>query len=135
MLMEPPLTHEGHSVGVVVGGGGARGIAHLDVIWALEEAGIPVGIVGGTSIGSLMRGMYSREADQYCDTDRSFWNNALGYWGYLFYLSKFYEVVDTIIILKGCRSSLLQTYHHAGAMITMWSGVHYQATSIWIFVV
>ncbi|KAF9897341.1 hypothetical protein BX616_005764, partial [Lobosporangium transversale] len=72
----------------------------------------------------------------YCDTDKSLWNNALGYWGYLFYLSKFYEVIDTIIIiLKGRRSSLLQTYHHAGAMITMWSGINYQATPIWIFVV
>ncbi|KAF9179866.1 hypothetical protein BGZ51_006470 [Haplosporangium sp. Z 767] len=74
--------------------------------------------------------------DAYCDTDRSLWNGSLGYWGYLFYLSKFYEVIDTIIIiLKGRRSSLLQTYHHAGAMITMWSGINYQATPIWIFVV
>ncbi|KAF9110663.1 hypothetical protein BGX27_006036 [Mortierella sp. AM989] len=74
--------------------------------------------------------------DAYCDTDRSFWNNSLGYWGYIFYLSKFYEVIDTIIIiLKGRRSSLLQTYHHAGAMITMWTGIRYQATAIWIFVI
>ncbi|KAG0048742.1 hypothetical protein BGZ83_006345 [Gryganskiella cystojenkinii] len=74
--------------------------------------------------------------DAYCDTDNSLWNSALGYWGYLFYLSKFYEVIDTIIIiLKGRRSSLLQTYHHAGAMITMWSGIKYQAVPIWIFVV
>ncbi|KAI8598124.1 fatty acid elongase [Dissophora ornata] len=65
-----------------------------------------------------------------------FWNNALGYWGYLFYLSKFYEIIDTIIIiLKGRRSSLLQTYHHAGAMITMWSGIKYQSNPIWLFVV
>ncbi|KAF9434254.1 hypothetical protein BGZ76_008325 [Entomortierella beljakovae] len=72
----------------------------------------------------------------YCDTDRSLWNNGLGYWGYIFYLSKFYEVIDTIIILmKGRRSSTLQTYHHAGAMITMWSGIRYQTTPIWIFVV
>ncbi|KAF9171516.1 hypothetical protein BGX21_007828 [Mortierella sp. AD011] len=74
--------------------------------------------------------------DAFCDIDRSFWNNALGYWGYIFYLSKFYEVIDTIIIiLKGRRSSLLQTYHHAGAMITMWSGIKYQASPIWIFVI
>ncbi|CAG8690515.1 36992_t:CDS:2, partial [Racocetra persica] len=60
--------------------------------------------------------------DAYCDRDGSFWDDALGYWGYLFYLSKFYEVIDTIIIiLKSRRSSLLQTYHHAGAMITMWA--------------
>ncbi|KAF8977924.1 hypothetical protein BGZ46_007000 [Entomortierella lignicola] len=74
--------------------------------------------------------------DAFCDKDQSFWNNALGYWGYIFYLSKFYEVIDTIIILlKGRRSSILQTYHHAGAMITMWSGIRYQANPIWLFVV
>ncbi|KAG1142921.1 hypothetical protein G6F37_006019 [Rhizopus arrhizus] len=74
--------------------------------------------------------------DAYCDVDGSFWDEALGYWGYLFYLSKFYEVVDTaIILIKGRRSSLLQTYHHSGAMITMWSGIRYKAQPIWIFVV
>ncbi|KAI8329854.1 ELO family [Chlamydoabsidia padenii] len=74
--------------------------------------------------------------DAYCDKDGFLWDNALGYWGYLFYLSKFYEVIDTmIILLKGRRSSLLQTYHHAGAMITMWAGIRYRAQPIWIFVV
>ncbi|CAO3702723.1 unnamed protein product [Rhizopus stolonifer] len=74
--------------------------------------------------------------DAYCDVDRMLWDDALGFWGYLFYLSKFYEVVDTaIILLKGRRSSLLQTYHHSGAMITMWSGMRYRAQPIWIFVV
>ncbi|CAI2174781.1 6253_t:CDS:2 [Funneliformis geosporum] len=47
-----------------------------------------------------------------------------------------YEVIDTVIILlKGRRSSFLQTYHHAGAMITMWSGMNFKAPPIWIFVV
>ncbi|KAF9971874.1 phosphatidylcholine and lysophosphatidylcholine phospholipase [Actinomortierella ambigua] len=54
----------GRSVGVVLGGGGARGIAHLGVIRALEEAGIPVDIVGGTSMGAFIGGLYAREADQ-----------------------------------------------------------------------
>ena len=55
---------------------------------------------------------------------------------YLFYLSKFYEVIDTAIILaKGKKSPLLQTYHHAGAMITMFSGAKFLATPIWLFVV
>ncbi|CAO3615254.1 unnamed protein product [Cunninghamella blakesleeana] len=72
----------------------------------------------------------------YCDKDSFLWNDSLGYWGYIFYLSKFYEVIDTmIILLKGRRSSLLQTYHHAGAMITMWSGIRFRAPPIWIFVV
>ncbi|CAG8783878.1 11789_t:CDS:2, partial [Gigaspora rosea] len=75
-------------------------------------------------------------SDAFCDRDGSFWNDALGYWGYLFYLSKFYEVIDTIIILlKSRRSSLLQTYHHSGAMVTMWSGINFKAAPIWIFVV
>jgi hypothetical protein len=40
-----------------------------------------------------------------------------------------------IILLKGRRSSFLQTYHHAGAIITMWSGMNFKAPPIWIFVV
>ena len=52
------------------------------------------------------------------------WEEALAWYGFWFYLSKFYEVIDTIIILlKGRKSSLLQTYHHAGAMICMWAGI------------
>ncbi|KAM5475367.1 hypothetical protein MauCBS54593_001055 [Microsporum audouinii] len=62
------------------------------------------------------------------------WNSGLGYFGFLFYLSKFYEVLDTAIILaKGKRSSTLQTYHHAGAMMCMWAGIRYMASPIWIF--
>ena len=36
------------------GGGGARGFAHLGVWRALEELGVPVDFVGGTSIGSVI---------------------------------------------------------------------------------
>ncbi|KAJ5925814.1 hypothetical protein N7454_007324 [Penicillium verhagenii] len=62
------------------------------------------------------------------------WNQGLAYFGWLFYLSKFYEVVDTAIILaKGKKSSTLQTYHHAGAMMCMWAGIRYMAAPIWIF--
>jgi CRP-like cAMP-binding protein/predicted patatin/cPLA2 family phospholipase len=53
----------GKSVGLVLGGGGARGIAHLGVIRALEEAGIPIDLVGGTSIGAFVGALYSRDAD------------------------------------------------------------------------
>ncbi|KAF9929549.1 hypothetical protein BGZ75_007563 [Mortierella antarctica] len=68
-----------------------------------------------------------------CDADGTFWDS-LGYYSYYFYLSKYYEIVDTIIILlKGRRSSLLQTYHHAGAIITMYMGYNYRAHPIWIF--
>lgn len=51
------------SIGLVLGGGGARGIAHIGVIRALEEAGVPIDMVGGTSIGSFVGGLYAREND------------------------------------------------------------------------
>ncbi|KAK8152982.1 GNS1/SUR4 family-domain-containing protein [Phyllosticta citrichinensis] len=63
------------------------------------------------------------------------WNEGLAFWGWLFYLSKFYEVLDTVIILaKGKRSSTLQTYHHAGAMLCMWAGIRFMSPPIWMFV-
>lgn len=49
----------GRAVGIVFGGGGARGSAHLGVVRALEEAGIPLDVVGGTSIGSVTAFMYA----------------------------------------------------------------------------
>ncbi|KAF2828179.1 hypothetical protein CC86DRAFT_369302 [Ophiobolus disseminans] len=63
------------------------------------------------------------------------WNEGLAFWGWWFYLSKFYEVLDTAIILaKGKRSTTLQKYHHAGAMLSMWAGMRFMAPPIWMFV-
>lgn len=53
----------GKSVGLVLGGGGARGISQIGIIRALEEAGIPIDIVGGTSIGSFIGALYAWDAD------------------------------------------------------------------------
>ena len=53
----------GKSVGLVLGGGGARGIAHVGILRALEEAGIPIDIVGGTSIGAFIGALYAWDAD------------------------------------------------------------------------
>ena len=44
---------------VVLAGGGARGMAHLGVLRYMEEMGIPVDLVGGTSMGGLVSGLYS----------------------------------------------------------------------------
>jgi NTE family protein len=41
-------------VGLVLSGGGARGFAHLGVIRALREAGVPIDFIGGSSIGSII---------------------------------------------------------------------------------
>jgi lysophospholipid hydrolase len=53
----------GKSVGLVLGGGGARGISQVGIIRALEEAGIPIDIIGGTSIGSFIGALYAWDAD------------------------------------------------------------------------
>ena len=42
------------TIGLALGSGGARGIAHLGVIRALREAGVDVGVVAGTSMGALV---------------------------------------------------------------------------------
>lgn len=44
----------GRAIGLVLAGGGAKGFAHVGVMRALEEAGIEIDFVGGTSIGAIM---------------------------------------------------------------------------------
>lgn len=46
-------------VAVVLSGGGAKGFAHIGVLKVLEEEGIPIDIIVGTSMGSLVGGIYS----------------------------------------------------------------------------
>lgn len=53
----------GQAIGLVLGGGGARGISHVGVIKALEDQGIPVDIIGGTSIGAFVGGLYAKDYD------------------------------------------------------------------------
>ncbi len=47
------------AVGLVLGGGGTRGWAHAGAIKALEEAGIPIDIICGTSVGAVIGSFYS----------------------------------------------------------------------------
>uniref|UniRef100_A0A8C8SYC4 Patatin like phospholipase domain containing 7 n=1 Tax=Pelusios castaneus TaxID=367368 RepID=A0A8C8SYC4_9SAUR len=51
----------GNAVALVLGGGGARGCSQVGIIRALMEAGIPVDMIGGTSIGSFMSALYAEE--------------------------------------------------------------------------
>eukprot|EP00733_Pompholyxophrys_punicea_P000002 Pompholyxophrys_punicea_v1_NODE_1_length_14747_cov_12.267901.p2 type:complete len:965 gc:universal NODE_1_length_14747_cov_12.267901:14472-11578(-) len=53
----------GEKVGLVLGGGGARGFAHIGVIQALEEENIPIDCVGGTSMGAFVGALYSQQLD------------------------------------------------------------------------
>ena len=53
----------GRSVGLALGGGGARGLAHLGVLRALIEAGITVDMVGGTSQGAYIAALFAESPD------------------------------------------------------------------------
>src|SRR5215467_3306159 len=50
---------ERHRIGLVLGGGGARGLAHIGVLRWLEEHRIPVDYIAGTSMGGLVGGLYA----------------------------------------------------------------------------
>jgi NTE family protein len=47
------------SVGVVLSGGAAKGIAHIGVLKVIEEAGIPIDYIAGTSMGAIIGGLYA----------------------------------------------------------------------------
>uniref|UniRef100_A0AAQ5X4K8 lysophospholipase n=1 Tax=Amphiprion ocellaris TaxID=80972 RepID=A0AAQ5X4K8_AMPOC len=51
----------GNAIALILGGGGARGCSQVGIMRALCEAGIPVDLIGGTSIGSLMGALYAED--------------------------------------------------------------------------
>lgn len=55
-LLRPAFSQK---VGLVLSGGGAKGIAHIGLIQALEENGIPIDYITGTSIGAVVGGLYA----------------------------------------------------------------------------
>lgn len=46
-----------------MGGGGAKGMAHLGVLKVLEEEGIEISAIAGTSMGAIIGGLYALESD------------------------------------------------------------------------
>ncbi|KAM6244081.1 patatin-like phospholipase domain-containing protein 7 [Porphyrio hochstetteri] len=71
LFQKPPDRHSdfsrlariltGNAIALVLGGGGARGCSQVGVIRALIEAGIPIDMIGGTSIGAFMGALYAEE--------------------------------------------------------------------------
>lgn len=47
------------AIGLALGGGSAKGIAHIGIIRALEEAGVPIDLIGGTSMGAIIGAKYA----------------------------------------------------------------------------
>jgi NTE family protein/lysophospholipid hydrolase len=63
------------AIGLVLGGGGARGLAHIGVVHALREAGVPIDMIGGTSMGAVMASLVAMDQswDQMLETNRDAW--------------------------------------------------------------
>src|SRR5256886_3554672 len=54
----PQNAQNSPSIGLALGGGFARGIAHIGVLKVLEEENIPISLVAGTSVGALIGAAY-----------------------------------------------------------------------------
>jgi len=65
-------------IGLALSGGGACGIAHIGILKALEEGGIPIHMIAGVSMGSLVGGLYAAghtPAEIQAATDRVNWSD------------------------------------------------------------
>ena len=58
-VFSPVHAQQRKSVAVVLSGGGAKGVAHIGALKVIEEAGIPIDYIVGTSMGSIIGGLYS----------------------------------------------------------------------------
>lgn len=82
------------SVGLVLSGGGAKGLYHIGVIKALEENSIPIDYVSGTSMGSIVAGMYAagyspdEMKDIFMTDDVKYWLTGKIQDHYLYYFKK-----------------------------------------------
>ncbi|TGZ56931.1 Neuropathy target esterase sws [Temnothorax longispinosus] len=71
----------GTSVGLVLGGGGARGAAHVGMVKAIIEAGIPIDMVGGVSIGAFMGALWCMEKNITTTTQKAReWSKQMTQW-------------------------------------------------------
>ena len=84
VVAPPPRPMRAPRVGLALGGGAARGFAHIGVIEVLEENGIHVDLVTGTSAGSLVAAMYAagRSGQEMASTAVGMDESALTDWSF-----------------------------------------------------
>ncbi|XP_043362664.1 patatin-like phospholipase domain-containing protein 6 [Dermochelys coriacea] len=105
----------GNSIALVLGGGGARGCSHIGVIKAMEEAGIPIDLIGGTSIGSFIGALYAEERSAVRTKQRacewaksplppagSVWRSVRASASYPPYLPPLCDPKDSHLLVDGC---------------------------------
>jgi NTE family protein len=87
----------GRSVGLVLGGGGARGLAHIGVLRALAEHEIPIDTVGGSSMGAIIGGQLAMgwSWEHIYAHNRRVWND---------WRLRFEITLPTVSLMSGRRS-------------------------------
>lgn len=99
-------------VGLVMSGGGARGLAHIGVIKMLEENNIPIDYVAGTSMGAIVAALYSMgytpdEMIELMKTeDFQRWYTGTMNQDYMFYFKKNKDVPDLVSLHFDLKDSL-----------------------------
>jgi NTE family protein len=102
------------SVGLVLSGGGAKGMAHIGVIRVLEENNIPIDYIAGTSIGAIIGGLYAagystEEMEElFKSDDFYFWSTGKIQKEYRYYFKKPEETPDWIDIRVDKRDEKLK---------------------------
>lgn len=126
----------GNGVGVVLGGGGARGFAHIGALQALDERNIPVDVLAGASIGSVMAAARAAgtRSDEMVGVCERFFDNLLDYTVPVVALLKSARITDNIesffdgrviedawipLTCVSTNLTLSQAHHHvSGSMAT-----------------
>jgi NTE family protein/lysophospholipid hydrolase len=105
---------DGSAVGLVLGGGGARGFAHIGVIRALEEAGVPIDRVGGASMGAMIGALYARGYgwEEIVDFNRRGWVRMRPH--------KVYTLPLISILSKVKAEPMLQMYYEDDLIEDLW---------------
>ena len=107
-----PFRLSAQKVGLVMSGGGARGLAHISVIKVLEENNIPIDYVAGTSMGAIIAALYSMgytpdEMVQIMKSDDfQRWYTGTMDQDYMYYFKKNRQVPDLLNIHFSFKDSL-----------------------------
>lgn len=120
VLLLVPFVLNAQRVGLVMSGGGARGLAHIGVIKMLEENNIPIDYVAGTSMGAIVAALYSMgyTPDEMIATmkteDFQRWYTGTMDQKYMFYFKKNKDVPDLVNLhfdIKDTLSIVMPSAH------------------------
>jgi PAS domain S-box-containing protein len=100
----------GQAIGLVLGGGGARGCAHIGLVRAMREQGIPIDVVGGVSIGAIIAAGVARGLvpDEMLHTIETLWITKHPFGDY---------TLPIVSIIKGRRMDKLLREMYRGIQI------------------